>query len=647
VTHTRRGWLWAFGCVVLPVLLGPGVAVGQPPPADSKAWFAESYTKHEFRIPMRDGVRLFTLVYTPKDTTKTYPILLQRTPYNLKPYTVDAAGRPGGLPDSYLHEKFIFALQDVRGQFASEGTFVHVRPVRSNRGPRDTDESTDAWDTIDWLVKNVPGHNGNVGLQGISYPGFFAAAGMIDSHPALKAVSPQAPAVDIFGGDDVLHGGGVWLAHNFGFMSFFEQKLEDPLREEPRPFDFRTPDGYRFFLEGGSLADLDARYFKGRYGFWNDILTHASDPKWCAERDLTRRLKNVKAAVLTVGGWFDAEDLSGSLKTYRATERNNPGIFNALVMGPWAHGGWHSGDGESLGPVVFDGKTAEFFRNEIELPFFRRFLKGATDVTLPEAYVFETGTNEWRREASWPPADAAARKLYLRSGGRLSFDPPTAEGESFDEYVSDPAHPVPFTSRVSVGMPRGYMVEDQRFAATRPDVLVYQTDTLAEDVTVAGPLTASLHVATTGTDSDWVVKLIDVYTGDHPDPDPNPTGVRLGHYQQLVRGEPLRGKFRQGYDRPEPFVPGQITSVEWVLPDVCHTFRTGHRIMVQIQSSWFPLLDRNPQTFVDIYHAKPEDYRKATERVYRSPESPSFVSLLVRSRMPPQPSSPRAARERS
>jgi uncharacterized protein len=616
-------------------LLSPGRAAAESG-AESKAWFAENYTKHEFRIPMRDGVRLFTLVYTPKDTTKTYPILLQRTPYNLKPYTVDAGDRPGMLPESYVREKFIFALQDVRGRFASEGIFVHVRPWRPAKGPRDTDESTDAWDTIDWLVKNVRGHNGNVGLQGISYLGFFAAAGMIDSHPALKAVSPQAPAVDIFGGDDVLHGGGLWLAHTFGFMSFFEQKLDDPLHEEPRPFDYRTPDGYRFFLDGGSAADLDARYFKGRYAFWNDIVAHAGDPAWCAERDLSRHLRNVKAAVLTVGGWFDAEDISGTLKTYRAVERDDPGIFNALVMGPWFHGGWHFSDGESLGPVSFHGKTAEFFRNEIELPFFRRFLKGGTDEAPPEAYVFETGTDEWRREAAWPPTDAAPRKLFLRAGGKLSFDPPTAEG--FDEYVSDPAHPVPFTSRITTGMPKEYMVEDQRFAATRPDVLVYETDPLTEDVTAAGPVTASLQVSTTGTDSDWVVKLIDVYTTDHPDPDPNPAGVRLGGYQQLVRGEPLRGKYRHGYDRPEPFGPGQVTPVEWTMPDVCHTFRTGHQIMVQVQSSWFPLLDRNPQVFGDVFHAPPEAYRKATERVYRSPGTPSFVSLLVRSgARPPTP----------
>lgn len=453
---------------------------------------------------------------------------------------------------------------------------------------------------------------------------------MINSHPALKAVSPQAPVAAMLDGDDVLHGGGLWLCHNWGFMNWFEQKLENPTREEARNFDFGTPDGYRFFLEGGTLAQLGDRYFKGNIPFWNDLMTHASDAKWCEDRDISRHLKNVHAAVLTVGGWFDAEDLSGALKTYRATETNNPGIFNALVMGPWSHGQWHGGDGESMGPVKFDSKTAEFFRNEIELPFFRRFLKGDTNAApLPEAYVFETGRNEWRRESAWPPTNTVQKALYFHAGGRLSFDAPSEAEGAFDEYVSDPAHPVPFTQTITTDMPREYMVEDQRFAATRPDVLVFQTEPLTEDITVAGPIAASLQVSTSGTDSDWVVKLIDVYTSDHPNPEPNPTGVPAGHYQQLVRGEPLRGKFRDGYDKAKPFVPDQVTKVEWVMPDVCHTFRTGHRIMVQVQSSWFPLLDRNPQTFCDIYHAKPEDFRKATQRVYRSATATSAVRLNV------------------
>lgn len=592
--------------------------------------FAAEYTKHLHQIPMRDGVTLFTVVYTPKDTSKRYPFLLQRTPYNLKPYTIDAVGKPGGLVDSLIKEKFIFVLQDVRGRFASGGEFVHVRPHKPVKtGPKDCDESTDTWDTIEWLVQNVPGNNGAAGLTGISYPGFFAAAGMIDSHPALKAVSPQAPVSTIFDGDDVLHGGTFWLCHNWGFMEWFEQKLTDPLRQEPRAFDYGTPDGYRFFLEGGSLAEMGAKHFQGKIPFWNDLMDNLGSTTWREARHITHHLKNVKAAVLTVGGWFDAEDLHGALETYRSTERNNPGIFNALVMGPWSHGQWHGGDGDKLGAVSFRQKTAVYFRDEIELPFYRRFLKGETNGTpLPEAIVYNTGLNEWRREEAWPPARGERRSLYLRSGGRLSFEPPSAGEDPFDEYVSDPNHPVPFTQQITVDMPREYMVEDQRFATTRADVLVFQTEPLTEDLTLAGPLTASLQVSTTGTDSDWVVKLIDVYTDGAPSPDPNPGRIQMGHYHQLVRGEPFRGKFREGYDRPKPFEPGVKTKVEWVLPDVCHTFRAGHRIQVQIQSSWFPLADRNPQVFCDIYKARREDFRKATQRVFHAPDAVSALSVV-------------------
>jgi len=598
--------------------------------ADEKPGFDEQYTRHEYRIPMRDGTKLFTFVFTPKDQNTNYPILLQRTPYNLKPYTIDAAGRPGGLPETYVNERFIFARQDVRGRYASEGQFEDIRPHKPGKsGPRDTDESTDAFDTIDWLVKHIPHNNGKVGLQGISYLGFYAAAGMIDSHPALKAVSPQAPAVDMFDGDDTLHGGGFWLPHNFGFYSTFGQKLEDPTRQDPRPLDYKTPDGYRFFLESGPVAGLGARYFKEKVAFWDELITNLNNPRWCAERDLTRHLKQVHAAVMTVGGWFDAEDLHGTLKTYRSVGQNNPAIFNLLVMGPWSHGAWHHGDGDALGPISFHAKTAEFFREQIELPFFRRYLKDATNVNLPGAWVFETGTCEWRKYSAWPPTNAQSKALWFHSGGRLSDALPGDAADAYDEYVSDPAHPVPFTTRISTGMPREYMVEDQRFAATRPDVLVYQTEPLTEDVTLAGPITASLNVSTTGTDSDWVVKLIDVYTGDHPDPVPNPANLRMGHYQQLVRGEPLRGKFREGLDKPQPFQPGKITKVEWVLPDVCHTFRTGHRIMVQVQSSWFPLLDRNPQTFCDIYRAGPEAYRSATQRIHRTHSAPSGIRFQL------------------
>ncbi|MBU6400534.1 MAG: CocE/NonD family hydrolase [Verrucomicrobia bacterium] len=579
---------------------------------------------------MRDGVRLFTAVYAPKDDSQSYPILLTRTPYSLKPYSEDLYPDPAGPMQHYAQEKFIFVLQDVRGRNGSEGQFVHVRPQRpANAGPRDIDESTDAYDTIDWLVKHVANNNGKVGMMGISYPGFYTAAGMIDSHPALKCASPQAPIADWFIGDDFHHNGTFYLPHAFRFLASFGQKLDEPTREQPKPFDFKTPDGYDFFLRLGSLANADKLYFHGKIEFWDDLMAHGSYDDFWQARNLRPHLRNIKTAVMTVGGWYDAEDLFGALNTYREVERNNPGIFNALVMGPWFHGGWSHGDGDKLGNVGFYARTAEFYREHIELPFLKHYLKGDAKLDLPKAYVFETGTDRWRRYDSWPPKAAREQVLYFHTGGRLSFDPPGNEAGSFDEYVSDPAKPVPYIPNIALGMTRAHMIDDQRFAASRPDVLVYQTDTLEADVTFAGPIRARLFVSTTGTDSDWVVKLIDVYSGDYPNPDPNPAGIEMGGYEQLVRGEAFRGKFRNSFSRPEPFEPGRAAKVEWVMPDVNHTFRRGHRIMVQVQSTWFPLVDRNPQTFCDIYRARPEDFQKASQRVYHSAQASSAVSVRV------------------
>jgi putative CocE/NonD family hydrolase len=430
-------------------------------------------------------------------------------------------------------------------------------------------------------------------------------------------------------GDDFHHNGTFYLPHAFGFLSNFGQKLETPTREEPKRFDYATPDGYAFYLQLGALVNADKNHFKGKIEFWSDLMEHSTYDAFWQARNLRPHLKNIKTAVMTVGGWYDAEDLFGALQTYQAIEGNNPGIFNVLVMGPWFHGGWARGDGDKLGQINFYAKTAAFYREHIELPFLKHFLKGVDKLDLPEAYVFETGTAQWRRYDSWPPKNVREKALYLQAGGKLSFEPPTSEANAFDEYVSDPTKPVPFIPNIAIGMTREHMVDDQRFAASRPDVLVYQTDVLEEDVTLAGPITARLHVSTTGTDSDWVVKLIDVYSGDYPNPDPNPTGVQMGGYQQLVRGEAFRGKFRNSFSQPEPFVPGQLSKIEYVLPDAYHTFRRGHRIMVQVQSSWFPLVDRNPQKFCDIYHAHEEDFQKATQRVYHSPSSSSQVSILV------------------
>jgi uncharacterized protein len=610
------------------LLTSPLRAADKVEPAD-KAWFEENYTKYEYRIPMRDGVRLHTAVYAPKDLAAKYPIWMLRTPYTVRPYGVDSYPDPGAAIKYYAREKFIFALQDVRGRYGSEGVFVHARPVIAGKKPADTDESTDAWDSIDWLVKNVPNNNGRVGMSGISYPGFYAACGSIESHPALKAVSPQAPIADWFLGDDWHHNGAFYLAHAFRFLSRFEQKLEKPTREQPKPFDYETPDGYEFYRNLGPLANVDTKVFKGSIAYWNELMQHGTYDEFWQARNLRPHLKNITAAVLTVGGWFDAEDLFGTLEVYRTVEKQNPETPNTIVMGPWSHGQWHEDDGQKLGYVNFRAKTAEYFRQNIELPFFNHHLKEGKSPELPEAFVFETGTCQWRRYESWPPANVIPKTLFLHPDGRLALTPPPAADAAFDEYVSDPDKPVPYIPNVAIGMTSEHMLDDQRFAASRTDVLVYQSDVLEEDLTIAGPVTASLHVSTTGTDADWIVKLIDVYSGDYPDPNPNPAGARMGGYQQLVRGEPMRGKFRNSFERPEPFEPGKVTKVEWVMPDAYHTFRRGHRIMVQVQSSWFPLIDRNPQTFCDIYRAGPKDFRKSTQRIYRDPAAPSSIRVKV------------------
>jgi putative CocE/NonD family hydrolase len=590
------------------------------------------YTKYEYQIPMRDGVTLFTAVYVPKDDTQKYPLLMTRTPYTVRPYGVDQYRSDLGPSPQYGREGYIFVYQDVRGRWMSEGVFENMRPHNpAKRGPKDIDESSDTYDTIDWLLKHVPNHNGRVGLWGISYPGFYTDAGMIDAHPALKAASPQAPVTDWFIGDDWHHNGALFLPHMFNFMANFGRPRPEPTTKSLPAFEHGTPDGYRFFLEMGPLANADRKYFKGDVAFWNEAMKHGTYDDFWKARNIRQYLKNIRPAVLTVGGWFDAENLFGALETFKHIESNNPPVAgNHLVMGPWSHGGWSRGNGDKLGDIPFNAKTGEFYREKIELPFFEFHLKGKGELKYPKAWVFETGTNRWRRFDTWPPKDAVAKEFFLRADGRLASDPPRESGQdAADEFLSDPAKPVPYLEKVSIGMAGDYMTADQRPASHRPDVLVYQTEVLKEDATITGSIEVDLQVSTTGTDADWIVKVIDVYPDDYPDPQPNPAGVKMGGYQQLVRGDVMRGKFRNSFEKPEPFKPNEPTRIRFALQDVCHTFRSGHRIMVQVQSSWFPLVDRNPQTFVDIYSAKPEDFRKATHRVYRSAELPSRISVRV------------------
>ena len=592
------------------------------------AWLAEHYTKYEHRIPMRDGVKLFTRVYVPKDDSQKWPILLTRTPYALKPYGTANYNDPAGTFRELAKDKNILVTQDVRGRYGSEGTYMHVRPFNPGKRGTEIDESSDAYDTIDWLVKNIPNNNGNVGMFGISYPGFYTSMGMIDSHPALKAASPQAPIADWFIGDDLHHNGAFFLTQNFGFFYNFAQRMEDPLHEDLRSFNFKTPDSYDFFLRMGPLAN-SIPLMKDLGKQWAEFLAHPTYDDYWKARNIRPHLKNVRCAVMTVGGWFDAEDLFGPLETYRWTERQNPGITNVLVMGPWTHGQWGRGDGDKVGDVNFRAKTSEYYRQKIEVPFFRRFLKGDTNYTPAEAHIFETGTHQWRRFDAWPPKQTTQRTLYFHAKGALSFTAPADAKNAFDEFVSDPAKPVPYTLEHTQGYPRGYPTHDQRFAASRPDVLVYETEPLEEDLTFAGPLQATLHVSTTGTDADWVIKLIDVYAGDFPDPKPNPAYVAMGGYQQLVRGDVFRGKFRNSFEKPEPFKPGELAKIEFEIPDICHTFRRGHRVMIHVQSTWFPLVDRNPQTFVNIPTAKPEDFQKATHRLHRGSKAASSLTVRV------------------
>jgi uncharacterized protein len=653
---------------IIPVafaLLNIGIACAQRPASSENEEFIRAhYTKHEYRIPMRDGVRLFTAVYVPKASAFSqdpgpYPFLMERTPYNVAPYGEDHYPAHLGPSDEFEKAGYIFVYQDVRGRWMSEGEFVEMRPhIDVKKSPKDVDDSSDTYDTIEFLLKNVPNNNGKVGIWGISYPGFYASASIIDSHPAIVAASPQAPMTDLFRGDDSYHGGAFMLSANFDFYANFFYPQQNPESVEP-PVVFKygrpetyvfhlsagtedvtlgtpIPDTYRFYLNAGNIADLGAKYLKGTNPLFDDQFKHDTYDDYWQSRDLSRHMKNVKCAVLVVGGWFDAEDLEGPYRTFDAIRKFNPDTPITLVEGPWVHGGWARTDGSHLGDAQFGARTAEYFRENIQFPFFEHYLKGQGR-PLPQAIVFETGANVWRRYDEWPPKAAAPQMLYFHAGGELSFDSPK-ETASKDEYQSDPSHPVPFVGYPTDTVPQRYMVDDQRFASYRPDVLTYETDPLTEDLTIAGPITAHLKIASTGTDSDFDVKLIDVYPDDYPNPDSSSAGnkrideappVQMGGYQQLLRGEPFRAKFRSSWESPQPLTPGKVTAIDYAMPDLYHTFRRGHRIMVQVQSSWFPLTDRNPQTFTDIPFAKPDDFRIATEEIFHQRDAASGVELLV------------------
>ena len=659
-----RSFNTLFACLFL--LLTAFVTFAQPGQLTPKEreladYIKSHYTKREVLIPMRDGVKLFTAIYEPKDTKQKYPIMFDRTCYSIAPYGPDNFKTALGPDELFAREGYIFAYQDVRGRYMSEGEYEDVRPYIPNKSGKQIDETSDTYDTVDWLIKNVPNNNGRVGVYGISYPGFYTSMAGIDGHPAVKAISPQAPVSDWFHGDDMHHNGALFLAQNFNFFAYFGQQRTTPTgtNDYVKPFPWGTPDGYKFYLQMGGLknsGDLFWQKLGKRMRFWDQMMLHPNYDQFWKERNILPNLKNVRAAVMTVGGWYDDEDLFGALATYQAIERQNPGIFNVLVMGPWFHGGWARSDGEWLGTAYFGSKTGVYYREHFELPFFNHFLKDKGDVAeIKEVNVFDTGANAWRDVPNWSPVDSEDRAFYLMpdaglvafGDGKVSKRLP-ARGKIYDEYVSDPANPVPYTQKITLNYPRDFMTEDQRFVAGRPDVLVYQTEPLTEDITVAGNIKPELFVSSSGTDSDFIVKLIDVFPDDYKFPE---TGNKLangdpermkppdssagcvfqpGGYQMLLRGEPFPARFRNSFEKPAALTPNVAAKISFVMPGVVHTFKRGHRIMVQIQSTWFPLVARNPQKFMPNYKLGGDtDFYKATERVYHSAAKPSRIVLPI------------------
>ncbi len=615
-------------------LISCGIGQGQTPPDERADFIRANYTKTEVRIAMRDGVELFTSIYEPNDVDRSrqYPILMMRTPYSVGPYGLSQYRTRLGPTADFEKNRYIFVFQDVRGRYMSGGEFVDMRPHIDNKTANTQfDESSDTYDTIEWLVKNTKRNNGRVGQWGISYPGFYTSAGAIDSHPALLAVSPQAPIADWFF-DDFHRNGAFVLPMGFNFFYSFGRPRPGPTTEGNPSFPYATRDGYQFFLELGPLSNVDKYHFHDEIGFWNDMEAHPNYDAFWQARNLLPHLKNIKAAVLTVGGWYDTEDLYGPLKTYAAIEKQNPRIKNHLVMGPWSHGQWSSDEGRKLGQADFGFATATWYNQNVLLPFFESYLRGKDDLKLmepAEATVFETGANRWRQFDAWPPKESKPTNWYFADNGHIDSNSPTATDAS-DNFVSDPSKPVPYTTEITTAWAKEYVTEDQRFASWRPDVLVYQSDVLKEPMTIAGPIQASLWVTTNQGDADWVVKIIDVSSGTSSVATPSKATPVSSGRQELVRAAVIRGRFREGFETSKPFEPGKPTKVDLEISDILHTFQPGHRLMIHIQSTWFPFIDRNPQKYVpNIFEAKEEDFVKATHTVLRSKQYPSLLKLPI------------------
>ncbi|QVL34806.1 CocE/NonD family hydrolase [Telmatocola sphagniphila] len=579
------------------------------------------FTKTEVMIPMRDGVKLNTMILVPNDTTEKLPFLMQRTPYGIG--GADLGVRFGPM----AKEGYIFVFQDVRGRFKSEGIFAMMSAgVRDRKDPKGTDDTTDAYDTIEWLLKNVENNNGRVGIYGVSYPGWLAAMALLDPHPALKAASPQSSPIDQWMGDDFRHNGAFRLSYGFEYTAMMETDKTNQL------YKFDKLDTYDWYLKLGALSNVNERLFKNKMPTWNNFVKHPDYDAFWRDQALVPYLNKITVPTLNVTGWFDQEDFRGPLKIYEYLEKVDKDNKNFLVVGPWNHGGW-GGAGSSLGKIDFGSATGTYFREKIQAPFFAYYLKDKGDLKQPEALLFQTGSNKWVSHDKWPVKNAITKKLYFHSDRKLSFNAPEANETEFDGYRSDPNNPVPYRPRPIRATYQGpgwsdWVVQDQRFNDHRPDVLTYQTEPLEEDIVIGGSITAKLFAATSGTDSDWMVRIIDVYPESYRQPD-------MSGYQLMISGEPLRGRYRKSFEKPEPIVPNQVEEYSIDLHWNHHCFQKGHRIMVQVSSTWFPVIDRNPQKYVpNIFEAKDSDFQAADQKVYHSPKAPSHMELMI---MPNEP----------
>ena len=618
VVSSRRA---LAACLLLALALAAGA-----PSARQAAPAPPRFDLREVDIAARDGVPLHTRIFVPRDVPGPLPIILERTPYGVD----DAEATIGSALTELAADGYIFAFQDVRGRYRSGGVFEMMHPIRHRADPKAVDESTDAFDTVGWLLENVQPNNGRVGMLGVSYDGWTAAMAAIDPHPGLRAVSPQASPADMWLGDDFHHNGAFRLSYGFEYAAMMETT------KESTSFGFDRYDTYPWYLSLGPLSTVNARYLHGRIPSWNNFVAHPDYDAFWQRQTLIPAIRESRVPTLNVAGWWDQEDFYGAVRIYDQIEKfDGQKHLNYLVVGPWNHGGWNASDGRKLGDVDFGSATAKYFREHVQAPWFAYWLKGKGTLDEAEALTFEGGVNRWRKWAAWPPrAETTDRRLYVNADRRLSFDPPVEQsgaGEAFDQYVSDPAHPVPYRHRpIQATYFEGgsgwytWLLEDQRFVDDRADVLSWESTPLAADITVAGEVVANLFASTSGSDSDWVVKLIDVY------PERYPADWKMAGRELMVSNEVFRGRYLNGFEHAAPLVPGRITPVTFSLHTQDYCFRRGHRIMVQVQSTWFPLIDRNPQTFVsNIFEAKAADYRPATQRIYRSAAHPSHITIPV------------------